>query len=365
MRRICLVTVALIAACQGRPLAPESPDGAAADSTPDAATDGRTPSLFHPAPATGCESMHLVVGEGFLYWTDEAGGTVTRAPIAGGPPSPIAGGQDRPTWLAVRGARVFWVTGGRGPDSHGGSTLGRSIRVGSPAGGDVNTIAIGDIEGVVATDDGETVYYSTGAEIQRVSSGGGPSSLVVTSARAMPRYALAISGTTLIALDELDDKVVLIDLTTAAGSECQGSDSTGAWMGPCRWFESSLGDLLTDNVVVRGNFMYWADSDTIRSDDVSATNDVWSNVTMASAPFVNALCLGGDRLFFASDDRPIDSPGPEAPPPSAGLIEMAALDPGSASVVLARGQRRPQSIASDGTRVFWSTGDCAIWSLEP
>jgi hypothetical protein len=70
-------------------------------------------------------------------------------------------------------------------------------------------------------------------------------------------------------------------------------------------------------------------------------------------------------LFFASDDAPLDAPGPDTPPPSAGLIEMAALDPGSSSVVLARDQRRPQSVASDGKRVFWANKDCAIWSLTP
>lgn len=386
MKALWLPLLALTAACQGPPATPAPPDAGvdtaavdAADtdaapavdasgdgaSAPEIAADRGPPSLFQPAPATGCKSVHLVAAGGFLYWTDEASGTVMRASTTGGAPTPVAVGEDHPTWLAVRGARVFWTAGGPGTASNGGTTLGRSIRVAAPAGGAAKTIADGvDVHGVTPTDDGENVYFSTGGEIREVSSGGGQSSLVATFSRVMPRGAVAISGATLIALDGIDEQVMLIDLTAGAGSACDGRDSAnGGWQGPCRWFESTFGRLPADTILIRGDLAYWADTDAIKEYDVSKTDISWSVVATADATYINALCLGGDRVFFAADDYWLDYPGPEAPPANAGVIEMAPLAPGSISTVLARGQNRPQSIASDGNRVFWSTGDCAIWGL--
>ncbi len=389
MKAIGLVPLALLAACRGGALAPAPPgdadtdagkvaDGGGADTdagevadgggaTPDVAPDGGPPSLYQPAPATGCASVHLVVDGSFVYWTDEANGAVTRAPTAGGASSPIAVGEDRPTWLAVSGGRVFWTAGGPGPSPTGNPsrpTLGRSIRVGSLAGGDAKVVATvpGGVYGAAATDDGGAVYFSTGNEIQRVSSDGGTPSLVATFIDGSTPRGLALSGTTLVALDDIDGFVVLVDLTAAGPISCgQRDPMTGAWSGgPCRRLQNDNGSLLSGTVLVHGSTLYWADGDQIRGGDLS-TSLVATGIP-ADASYVNALCLGGDRVFFASDDHTIDDPAPDVPPAGAGLIEAAAPDPDAANVVLARGQRRTQSIAADGDRVFWATIDCAIWS---
>ena len=65
-----------------------------------------------------------------IYWTDDASGTVLKAPKSGGNPAVLASGQDGPWDVAVHKGTVYWVNrragGGPGPavlgvDPNGGS----------------------------------------------------------------------------------------------------------------------------------------------------------------------------------------------------------------------------------------------------
>ncbi|HVU53357.1 MAG TPA: hypothetical protein VHL80_21880 [Polyangia bacterium] len=386
MKPIVLVLPALLAACEGPPPSPREPDAAAGDadaavsdaaadgtaasdgaSSPEAAPDAGSPALFQPAPATSCTAVHLVVDGGFLYWTDEAGGAVMRAPTAGGAPSAVAVGEDHPTWLSVRGGRVFWVSGVPGSPPVGNPThptLGTSMRAAAPGGGPTTIASVaGGLYGAVVTDDGATVYFSTGAAIEQVSAGGGTPSNVATFVDGSTARGLAISGTTLVALDDVDGFVALVDLTAGPALCGQLDPTSGSWTGSCTRLPSDNGSLLSDTILVDGTVLYWVDGDRIKHADLAGGPDVAA--TPADASFIDAACLGGSSVFFVADDHALGAPAPGTLPAGTSLIEKATSDPDVPNVVLARGQRRPQSIASDGARVFWATADCAIWSLAP
>jgi hypothetical protein len=220
------------------------------------------------------------------------------------------------------------------------------------------------VYGVVATDDGQSVYYSTGDKIQKVSSDGGPASLVATIGDGTTLRGLALSGTTLVALDARAGIVALVDLTAPGPAVCGQRDSNGwAWKGTCTRLLVDNGSLLVDTVLTLGSVVLWADSPGIKRQDLSALSPNTGATWDGRAAFITALSLGGNRLFFASDDLPLQYAGSGMSPSSTGVIQMAPLGADGDTVLLVGGQMRPQAIASDGNRVFWSTGDCAIWSL--
>jgi len=65
----------------------------------------------------------------------------------------------------------------------------------------------------------------------------------------------------------------------------------------------------------------------------------------------------GDWIYYATT-----SPGAGS---SAGMIYRVATQPGQATGgAIARGQLAPRSLATDGKRLYWSTGDCAINALD-
>jgi len=53
-------------------------------------------------------------------------------------------------------------------------------------------------------------------------------------------------------------------------------------------------------------------------------------------------------------------PGDPNIEPASGSIERVPFPPGRTSTLLARRQSSPRSRAVDATRVYWSTGDCAL-----
>ena len=73
---------------------------------------------------------------------------------------------------------------------------------------------------------------------------------------------------------------------------------------------------------------------------------------------VSALVVTDTTAYFA--DKPMDS---DKDPTHSGNVYKAALTENAPVTTLARGQKAASSIVTDGTNVYWSTGDCAIMSM--
>jgi len=77
--------------------------------------DGGTPALFAGSQSGVAElAIDGVPGGSLLYWSNNAGGQVMAAPLAGGAPVPLVSGRDHPRWLAAGASHLYWIDEGNG-----------------------------------------------------------------------------------------------------------------------------------------------------------------------------------------------------------------------------------------------------------
>jgi hypothetical protein len=77
---------------------------------------GGTPTVLVPGPAPAQENLpfSLATDGASVYWTDEAGGTVSKVAVVGGDVTVLATDQSGPGAIAVDGTSVYWSNGGAG-----------------------------------------------------------------------------------------------------------------------------------------------------------------------------------------------------------------------------------------------------------
>jgi len=77
----------------------------------------------------------LALDEAFIYWSDSSDGTIKRRALSGGETTTILSGQVNPRSLAIDASSIYWLT--EDPAGHGGS-----VRRAPIAGGAVTTLAL-------------------------------------------------------------------------------------------------------------------------------------------------------------------------------------------------------------------------------
>ena len=113
----------------------------------------------------------------------------------------------------------------------------------------------------------------------------------------------------------------------------------------CARVSRGQGDPLFLGIFIQGDDSYWSNSGNISFDSTlpNAGRDN-QQVTSAIGDAITAMVGAPAFIYFGED----------------GFIERTPYAPGSTAGVIARGQKAPTSFAVDATRVYWSTGDCAI-----
>lgn len=309
------------------------------------------PMLEQKARTPDCMRLRVAVDGGDLYWTDQGAGQVLRAAKGGGAPVVIASGEDLPSELAVRGARVFWLTGPRGPDITG-EPAGRSIRVAPATGGAATTVVEvpEGINGFTVSPEGETVYFGTRETVRRVSStGAGAADVAVSERGGLPR-AMVLDGARLVYAEDLTGWIQVVELFEGRVAVCNLHDPEGRQVpGPCTRLIYDNGSLLREAIVVQGGKIFWADGASLKIYDVpTATYPPTAGINDSGG--FTAMTGGADRIFLATTST---------------IVDVASEPAESPVLQLARGQKTPKSIATDGARVYWSDADCAIWSIAP
>jgi hypothetical protein len=325
----------------------------AAEATCVAGVCGPEPAILQPPTMGSCKSMDIAVSGGTLFWADEAAGAVRRAPATGGPPTPIAVGEDGPKSIAVQGSMAYWLVG----KSTSGYEAAQTLRAAPIDGGPVQTIVSppDGVGGFVVSPDGQTIFFSTSTMIERISAAAPSAPVLVANEEkgGIPR-ALALDGVHIAYPTSLNGDVDGVELADGQVARCglQNPDGTLANVNCVR-----LGRLIEGpiQIVAHAGKVYWADYQSLKANDFFPMPDNGADTIGSRLPdgTVQAIAIGGDKLFYSGFDprTPLDA-----------TVAQTALVQDAPEVRLARVQNAPTSLASDGARIYWSTADCAIRS---
>jgi hypothetical protein len=319
---------------------------------------GPAPSIIQPPRTAACDGIDVAVAGTTLLWADRASGQVLRAPATAGAPTAIATGEDRPRALAIGGDEVFWLAGVHAPD--GGALPippGVAIRAAPLAGGVARTVAA-PAEGVNAftvTSDGRTVYYGTSTRIEKASTApqSAPVVVVAPSRNRSDFYVgLALDGSMLAFIGQLAgdvDAARLADGQIATCSSVQNPDPASTVL--C----NPVGrDINGRTLVTTGGMAYFHDGAVIKRGSLTAG---FMQVVLAQVDGqLTDLSMSSDALLASADGPSMSSDGT--------ILELPfAVAEQGATIRLARSQNSPASVATDGARVYWSTGDCAVKAI--
>ena len=333
------------------------------------------PPTMNVVPAApGCQELNLALGPSTLYWTDRGHGTVMSQPVAGGAPSTIASHETSPWLIALSATDIFWVDviaatpvaadGGLPRDSTTATIRTAALAGGVPRDLVTETNLSGGVRGLVASEDGRTLYYAAAAAIRAVPVAGGPAFDVGREEDGYAPTALARDGSVIaFALDLtgiVDVMTVAPGVVAGCGKPDPAADSGSSALTEIDCMIATRGgpEPLQSGLVLRSDGVYWAENEDVEvhrppdggtlAVDASTQPMPGSKTQIATTvglSSITALAGGPDALYFGED----------------GLIEKAPYVEGSEDVVISRGQKAPGSIAVGATAVFWSSPeDCAI-----
>jgi hypothetical protein len=136
---------------------------------------GAVTSILQPGTES-CTPMGLAINGDSVYWTNDARGTVMRAPLQGGKSTTLASGEDYPNGIAVDATSVYWVVVNEG-----------TVVKAPLGGGKVTVLASGQTIPSRLTVNATSVYwtnwgtydssYTDGTVVQVPLSGGAPTTL--------------------------------------------------------------------------------------------------------------------------------------------------------------------------------------------
>jgi hypothetical protein len=340
------------------------------------------PSVVNVVPATpGCLEIDLAVSASTLYWTDRAHGTVMSQPFTTrNTPGLIATNETSPSLIAVGASDVFWVdvvsqtpapadAGDLRPTT---TAKSRARKIGGGMARDLvtETNLTGGVRGLVASEDGQTLYYSAGTAIRAVPVAGGSAFDVGHEDEGYPPTALALQANLIAFTVDLTGILDVITVVPGAVAVCAAPDPASTPASATTIYTSCARairggpELLQNGIVLRSDGVYWAENDEVEAHQPpdggtlavngTSTDSVFTGsanrvARTASDDDVAVLAGGPEALYFGSDDT----------------IEKAPYAAsGSVATIIARGQQTPGSIAVGATAVYWaSPADCAINSV--
>ena len=320
------------------------------------------PSVTNLVPGHAmCAGLALTIADGTLYWTDQALGTVMSEPVTGGPARTIAPTESAPGLVAVRGSMLFWVDASASPVVVNmlpqTSTTSTLRAVGLPSGTAKALVAetnlTGGIRGLALSDDGQVVYYSAGTKVRMIPAVGGDAVDVSNDLPGGIPTALAVAGSAIGYVTDVGGDTDVFEVVTGVVAICAEQDpTTGNYTGSvnCTRVGRGQGQLFFGGLILRDDEIYWSNFGTIEvnsaSQDPSGGHLDNNQVAATDSGQIGGLVGGPNNIYFTDS--------------VAGLVEKTPYMIGSQTIRIARGQMMPGAMAVDGTRVYWSTGDCAI-----
>jgi hypothetical protein len=311
--------------------------------------------LVAPTPNRTCGRIDLAVGNGGLAWTDEALGRVEYMSLSTGDSLLLAVGEPSPTRPSVRGTAVFWL-----------DTVRRAIRRGTlDLAAPVDWLASDDeLRGYAVSADGTSVYYSILARpgdvlpagIRELSLGSTVPVPVANFVAGQPG-ALALLGDKVVATVGVAGYVAAITQVPDDVATCD--ESVYEALHNC--VHVAIGDDIDQELLLLQELLLFGPGPrVIFVEGVSLLASPITTYGKASIAFgsdpISGIATDGQWIYYATTSLALGS--------AAGVTPRASARPGQVGGAIARGQLAPRSLATDGKRLYWSTADCAIMSLD-
>jgi hypothetical protein len=290
--------------------------------------------------------MTLAASNGTLYWSDTANHKVYKmsTTAVGATPTPISGAETiAPTLVVVRGPTVFWLDG-------------RVIR--KSVCGTISVVGASavPINGLTASDDGSTVFFSTGdgstvngGKVQRVAAAGGNALDVAIEENMGIPGALATSGGLVVYPTDINGDVDIAAIGPPP-AQCWGSpgeEPPGKMNVGCDRIARSQGSLNLSVILVSGGNVVWIDGHNIKMNAFGLTAPAANKSVASPDNNVHSLAIGGSEVFFVEFDDAAPATGTVQKTP---MIEWGHAHPARAQPQRPGlgGGRRPEGLLVDG-----------------
>jgi hypothetical protein len=310
-------------------------------STCNAGVCGEEP--VHAFAYVGTACGELAFADGVLYWAASGGGGhVGSWDLTNDEPGPLNLDEVGPTRILARGHDVFWAAGA----DH--ATIRWSHAGGAPTDAYKDTV---NLSGFTVSDAGDRIYFPKGSEVRAVAPGGAVSTVVAKAAGGSEPYALSLIDRRLAWKDDQGGVIVAI-VSPGQIAQCDPALANEPLVSCLKVADGLLGYPMFQPIVQVADSVLWADWGNVR----------WAFPDRAGAMVranvggtITALAAAGETIWFA-----VSTQGP------LGVVYRQAHKLGETSppVAIARGQMTPGSLVVGGGRVFWTTGDCQIWSAK-
>ena len=306
-------------------------------------------------PHAGCGEMRLAATADTLVWSDTAGGSVMARSVAGGTPAPLSGAETTaPTLLALNGTSVFWLDG-------------KTIR--RLAGGFVSDVYtnLDDILGLATSEDGATVYFSTGQKIESVPAAGGAAPVDVEMHKYGTPTALAVSGSILASTEALDGIVDVIQLGGQSAFCSAGDIQDPVSLDiDCHRVACCQGSLETRLIVAAASKVIWADGPSLKMGSLAIDAPyAWDNITGSRDGYVASMAVANGTIYFNTKAWGQSEPDSDvvAKTPMVAKAETALDGPPPIRLARRITTNVPGSLVVVGPTVFWATSACEIQSV--
>jgi hypothetical protein len=251
--------------------------------------------------------VDIAVRDGIVYWANNGSGlpasffgpghdgSIVAMPLAGGPTSVLADGQDGPSAIAVDDLNVYWTTTGGVPSNGSATATGGVFAVPLAGGTAVPLVPNLVLPGPVAALGGDVVFATSvgsGSEIRRVSRDGGAATPIASTDRLVT--ALAIAGTNVYWADS--------DSPTVDVSHDDGRIQTaplGGGVGVA--VPLAIGQPGPNRLVVLDGQLYWANGGGFNNAMPDQNAGIWRMSVAGGAPTPIASGLTSVGAFDADN----------------------------------------------------------------